>query len=72
MPTQPNQLESSSRTSRFIAEALVGRHGPGQITARASEFGIPKPLTKVIVAACTATATDMSAPRSRRYASAAN
>ena len=72
MPTQPVQIETTSRTSRFIAEALVGRHGPGQIAARANDIGIPKPLTKVIVAACTATATDMSAPRSRRYATAAN
>lgn len=65
MHTQPNMHESSPRPSRFIAEALIGRHGPRQITARANDIGLPKPLTKVIVAACCATATD-PAPKSRR------
>ena len=68
MHTRPHEIEPSSRTSRFIAEALVGRHGPGLITARADDIGIPKPLTKVIVAACAATATDTAQPKSRRNA----
>lgn len=71
MQTLPNQYESSPRPSRFIAEALIGRHGPRQITARANDIGLPKPLTKVIVAACAATATDPT-PRSRRLAPVVN
>jgi hypothetical protein len=72
MQAMPSQVESSPRTSRFIAEALIGRHGPRQIVARADDMGIPKPLVKVIVAACTATATDTTLPRSRRLAAVTN
>jgi hypothetical protein len=66
MQTMPNHGELSRTTARFIAEALVERHGPSQITERAKDIGLPKPLTKVIVAACAAAATDPNAPRSRR------
>jgi hypothetical protein len=72
MQTLPNKFESSPRPSRFIAEALIGRHGPRQITARANDIGLPTPLTKVIVAACAATATDSSAPKSRRLTRVVN
>lgn len=72
MHSLPNQVESSPRPSRFIAEALVGRHSPGQIAARANDIGLPKSLTKVIVAACAATATDAPLTRARRFAAPAN
>jgi hypothetical protein len=70
MRTMPNEIQSSSRPSRFIAEALVGRHGPRQITARANAIGLPNQLTKVIVVACTATATDAAFPRTVAFVSA--
>jgi hypothetical protein len=70
MRAKPNEIQSSSRPSRFIAEALVGRHGPRQITARANAIGLPNQLTKVIVVACTATATDSAFPRSVGFAQA--
>lgn len=70
MRAKPNEQQSSSRPSRFIAEALVGRHGPRQITARANAIGLPKQLTKVIVVACTATATDAALPRTAAFVSA--
>ena len=53
------------RPSRVIAEALVGRYGPRQITARAASLGLPRQLTTAIVAACTATAID-SAPSRKK------
>lgn len=70
MPTLAKEHDSSPRPSKFIAEALVGRHGPGQITARANAIGLPRQLTKVIVVACTATATDGAFPRTRSFVSA--
>ncbi len=50
--------EGSPRPSLIIAEALVQRQGPGQITARASALGFSRSLTRAIVIACTSTATD--------------
>lgn len=55
-PTHDGSLPQ--RPSRFIAEALVGRHGPTQIAARAESLGISRQLTQVIVCACTSTAID--------------
>lgn len=70
MHAMPNETASSPRPSRFIAEALVGRHGPRQIAARANAIGLPNQLTKVIVVACTATATDTNPGRARTFAAA--
>ncbi len=53
----PND-DLTPRPSRVIAEALVKRHGPSQITRRALRAGYPRQLTHVIVAACAATACD--------------
>ncbi|MGH2534149.1 MAG: hypothetical protein ACRDJW_17920 [Thermomicrobiales bacterium] len=59
MYAQPTHDGSSpQRPSRVIAEALVGRHGPTQIVARAAALGISRQLTQVIVCACTSTAID--------------
>ena len=44
--------------SRVIAEALVDRQGPQQITARARHLGFPPSLTTAGVAACCRTAID--------------
>ena len=68
MHTLPKEMEASPSPSKFIAEALVGRHGPRQIAARADAIGLPKQLTRVIVVACTATATDAAFPRGRTLA----
>lgn len=46
------------RPSRLIAEALVARHGPQAITTRATMLGLSHRLTRVMVAACGATAVD--------------
>ena len=54
------------RPSRVIAEALVQRHGPHRIVARASKMGLSPQLTRAMVVACCATAVDPSgAPRRR-------
>ena len=46
--------------SRFIAEALIARDGPQEISARAEELGL-SPIEKTIaVCACAATACDCS------------
>ena len=50
--------EANPRPSQVIAEALLQRQGPGQITARASSLGFSRSLTRAIVVACTSTATD--------------
>jgi hypothetical protein len=57
--------DPTPRPSRVIAEALVGRYGPRQITALSSSLGFPRQLTQVIVAACTATACDTTWTRRR-------
>jgi hypothetical protein len=62
MSAQPSLDDLVQRPSRVIAEALVSRQGPRQIAARATALGLPRQLTQVILAACTATATD-NAPR---------
>ena len=53
--------DSTPRPSRLIAEALVQRHGPRRIVARASQLGLPPQLTRAMVAACCATAVDPNA-----------
>jgi hypothetical protein len=55
--------ETMPRPSTVIAEALVGRYGPGQITALSASLGFSPRLVNVIVAACTSTACDQGAPR---------
>lgn len=64
LPASPTN-EVPPRPSRVIAEALLGRYGPQQITDLSVSFGFPRPLTQVIVAACTATACDCSWSRRR-------
>ena len=44
--------------SRFIAEALVARNGPQEISARAEELGLSPVAKDIAVAACVATACD--------------
>ena len=46
--------------SRLIAEALVARDGPQEISARAEELGFSPVAKDVAVAACVATACDCS------------
>lgn len=46
------------RPSLVVAEALVDRHGPSQIVARARRHGFSNCLTSAVVAACCRTATD--------------
>jgi hypothetical protein len=65
MSAQTPMEEAAPRPSRVIAEALVGRYGPRQITARASSLGLPRQLTNAILAACTATAIDSSPSRKK-------
>jgi hypothetical protein len=46
--------------TRFIAEALIARDGPQEITTRADELGLSPVAKDVAVAACAATACDCS------------
>ncbi len=63
----PTGLETTTlRPSQVIAEALVGRHSPSQITSRAAKLGLPRPLTRAMVIACCATAVDTSTTPRRR------
>ena len=64
----PVQRESVMLSpSRVIAEALVDRQGPKQITARARRLGFPPSLTTAVVVACCSTAVDR--PRTLRRVS---
>ena len=54
------------RPSRVIAEALVKRHGPNRIVARAATLGYSPQLTQAMVAACCATAVDRVGTPKRR------
>jgi hypothetical protein len=58
---------SPARLSHVIAEALVERYGPSQIERQADHLGLPRPLTRVIQAACCATATDRTMARPARF-----
>ena len=51
--------------SRFIAEALISRDGPQEISARAEELGLSPVAKGVAVAACVATACDCSTINAR-------
>ena len=44
--------------SRFVAEALIARDGPGEITAKAEELGLSPVAKTIAVAACVSTACD--------------
>lgn len=46
--------------SRFVAEALIARDGPQEISARAEQLGFPPTAKDVVVAACVSTACDCS------------
>ena len=58
MPTPLMSEEHASRPSRVIAEALINRHGPRQITSQAAAMGLSRPLTQVILVACSAASLD--------------
>ena len=47
-----------SSFSRFIAEALIARDGPQEISVRAELLGLSPEAKQVAVAACVATACD--------------
>ncbi len=67
MITPPTPSETQTpRPSRVIAEALVQRHGPDCIVARASKLGLPPQLTRAMVVACSATALDAARSTRRR------
>jgi len=65
LTAQPSPSDASPQASRVIAEALVERHGPRQIADRATELGLPEPLTNAIVCACASTAVDSSWTKKR-------
>jgi hypothetical protein len=46
--------------TRFVAEALIARDGPQEISARADRLGLSPVAKDVAVAACVATACDCS------------
>jgi hypothetical protein len=46
--------------SRLVAEALIARDGPQEISARAEELGFSPVAKEIAVAACVATACDCS------------
>jgi len=46
--------------TRFVAEALIARDGPQEISTRAEELGLSPVAKDVAVAACVATACDCS------------
>ena len=46
--------------TRFIAEALIARDGPREISVRAEQMGLSPVAKDVAVAACVATACDCS------------
>ena len=46
--------------TRFIAEALIARDGPREISVRADQLGLSPVAKDVAVAACVATACDCS------------
>ena len=68
MPAANAFDDSSPRPSRLIAEALVQRHGPRRIVARAAQHGLSPQLTRAMVAACCQTAVDPSAATRRAAA----
>lgn len=56
VPSKP--AARTLRPSLVVAEALVDRHGPSQIVARARRHGFSNCLTSAVVAACCRTATE--------------
>lgn len=70
MPAPTASEETTPSPSRLIAEALVQRHGPGRIVARANRHGLSPLLTHAMVVACCRTAVDpATARRGTRVAS---
>lgn len=65
MPAATAFEDATPRPSRLIAEALVQRHGPRRIVARATRHGLSPLLTQAMVVACCRTAVDPSAARRR-------
>jgi hypothetical protein len=51
--------------TRFIAEALIARDGPQEISQRAERLGLSPVAKDVAVAACVATACDCASTGSR-------
>lgn len=68
MPAPTAHEKTPMRPSQVIAEALLERHSPSQITSRAARLGLPRPLTRAMVIACCATAVDTSSIPQRRPA----
>lgn len=65
-----NQSDADSLTpSQVIAKALVERQGPRQIASQADQLGLPRSLTKAILAACCSTAVDRIGTPRREFAS---
>lgn len=58
MPT----ISPAPRPSQVIAEALVERQDPRQISNRAADLGYPRALVETIVAACCADAPFTTPP----------
>jgi hypothetical protein len=57
--TDLNQSDANSPTpTQVIAKALVERQGPRQIASQADQLGLPRPLTRAMLAACCLTAVD--------------
>ena|SRR5687767_412224 len=51
--------------TRFVAEALIARDGPQEISTRAEELGLSPVAKDVVVAACVGTACDCSTTTNR-------
>jgi hypothetical protein len=67
--TDLNQSDANSPTpSQVIAKALVERQGPRQIASQADQLGLPRSLTKAILAACCSTAVDRKGTSRRGFA----
>ena len=57
----------SPRPTQVIAKALVERQGPRQIASQADQLGLPRSLTRAILAACCSTAVDSSGASRKRF-----
>lgn len=57
--------EHDPSLTRLIAEALISRDGPEEISARAEELGLSPVAKDVAVAACVGTACDCSTIQTR-------
>lgn len=58
----PASGETAPRVSTLIAEALVERQSARQIVVRAAELGLPRNVTRVVLAACCGKSFDEAQP----------